>query len=178
MDLVSAAPLSLQQAIGHTPHEMLWRATLQSGAVILEQPGLSSDHLPREEVVLMEYLPAARQGLPTVSCKVDVEKGERFVRYWTTIWRNSGGTQRIYVVGVENSKKFALLAFYPNFSKIVVATTKPFQPPWEPNTFSILPPGVIVRGGPGATFVEWVHDGFGARIATGVRDLNMAAIYE
>jgi hypothetical protein len=176
MSIADVSPVSLSQAVALTSHEMLWRASLRSGAVILEQPGLSSDHLPRDEVFLMEYLPARQAGLPTVSCKVDLDKGERFVRYWTTIWRNGYGTQRLYVLGVERANRFALIAFYPAFCKIVCSAQKPFQPPWTPDTFALLP--VIVRGGPGAGFIEWCQDGFGGRVVSDERQLVMSAVYE
>ena len=178
IDLVGTPNVTLAQALALSSHEMIWAATLRSGTVILEQPGLSSDHLPRDEVSRLEYVPARRRELPTITCQFDLDKGERFVRYWTTIWRNGGGTQRVFVLGIERDSRFAMLAYYPAQNKVVFAAKKPFTPPWQPETFSLLPPGIIVRGGPGSSFVEWVHEGFGVRLVTGEKQLVMAAVYE
>lgn len=173
-------PISIEQAQSLSDHEFIWRAVLRSGAVILEQPGLSSDSLPADDVVEIAYIPTRRdQGFPEIQCRVDLARGERFVRYWTTIWKNGAGTQRLYVLGVENRGRHALAAFYPRYKKLVVAGTRPFQPPWVPDTYVLLPGDTIFRGGEGQNFSEWLHDGFGgALLAPAPGQLHVRAIYE
>jgi hypothetical protein len=173
-------PLSIEQAQSLGSLDLVWRATLRSGEVILEQPGVSSDSLPRDEVVEIAYLPTRQNtGYPVITCRVDLARGEHFVRYWTTVWRNGGGTQRLYVLGVENRGRYCLVAFYPKHRKIVVANTKPFQPPWNPETYKLLPSDTIFRGGQGHNFSEWLNDGFGgALLAPAPGMLQLHAIYE
>jgi len=173
-------PISIEQAQSLSNHDFVWRAVLRSGAVILEQPGLSSDSLPVEDVAEIAYIPTRQdQGLPAITCRVDLARGERFVRYWTTIWKNDAGTQRLYVLGIENQGRHALAAFYPKYKKLVVARTRPFQPPWFPDTYKLLPPNTIFRGGEGHNFSEWFHDGFGgALLAPAPGQLHVRAIYE
>jgi hypothetical protein len=173
----NAPTVTLEQALARTNHDFIWRATLRDGTVIFEQPGLSSDHLPRDEVIVMEYVPTRRPDFPVIECRVDLDKGERFVRYWSTVWRNNGGTQRIYVLGVERQKKFALLGFYPNFGKIVFAGKKPFSPSWAPNPFANIPEGASLRGGPGSPSFGWVHEGFGGVVVNHEKRLIFTSLY-
>jgi len=182
---ITATPLSslsaaIESAKLHSSEEFIWAATLRSSDVILEQPGLSSDHLPRDEVVRIEYIPTRRNDFPVITCRVNLEKGERFVRYWTNIWKPTGqGIQRIYVVGIEApEKKHALLGFYPMFKKFVLSNTRPFSPPWLPESLSLLPPEVVVRGGPGTDSISWVHQGFGGLVLVRGNQLVFSAQYE
>ena len=171
--------ISLDDAISQSQEEFVWRATLRSADVILEQPGLSSDHLPRDEVKLIEYIPTRQQDLPAISCRVDLDKGERFVRYWTTLHQpQRGQAQRLYCIGVEAGGRYAILAFYPTFKKLVVADCRPFCPPWFPETFKILSQGTVIRGGPGTDHFDWVKQGFGGHVEQRDNHLALSAIYE
>lgn len=177
--LPSYSRISLDQAIAQSQEEFVWSATLRSADVILEQPGLSSDHLPREEVVRIEYIPTRRKELPVITCRIDLEKGERFVRYWTTLWKpKEGGTQRLYCVGIDRGAQSAMLGFYPMFGKIVLCDRHPFQPPWNPETFALLPPDISVRGGPGSDHISWIKDGFGGLLVSREGQLVFSSIYE
>lgn len=150
------------QAVSFSTHEFVWRARLRSGDVIWEQPGVSSDHLPVDEVVGIDYVPCRRQELPTIETHVDLGRGERFVRYWTSIWTPRGiGTQRLYVAGIERLGRYALLCHYPRFNRIVFAAERPFQPFWNPEPFRLLPPASVSIGGPGTSHYGWHHQGFG-----------------
>jgi hypothetical protein len=177
--LSNYVPISLDEAIAKSPEEFVWSATLRSADVILEQPGLSSDHLPREEVVRIEYIPTRQKELPVITCRIDLDKGERFVRYWTTLHQpQRGQAQRLYCVGVEAGGRYAILAFYPMFKKILAADRKPFCPPWFPETFAILPPTTILRGGQGQGYLSWFNDGFGGHVQQRDNQLVFSAIYE
>ncbi len=146
---------------------------------MFEQPGLSSDHLPADEVVSIEYVPTRREDWPVFEARVDLDKGERFVRYWTTSWRNGGGRQRIFILGMENAGKHALMAIYPNYgNKLVFATTRPFEPPWQPHPFKLLPTDAILRGGPGNPAFGWIHDNFGGVVVRYPNRLVFTALYE
>ena len=159
----AAVDITLDEARRLSTNDFVWRATLRGGAVILEQPKVSSDHLPSGEVILMEYVPT-RGAFPAIKCLIDIDEGERFVRYWTNIWRNGGATQRIYVVGIERHGRHALLGFYPQFGKIVLADHRPFQPSWEPQPFGNLSKDARMRGGPGTNYLQWTHEGFGGGV--------------
>lgn len=166
IDLRVCATFPLDRAIADSQLDFVWRATLRSGTVICEQPGLSSDHLPRDEVVQMEYVPT-HEGLPVITCRVKLDDGERFVRYWTNLWsQKHQSTQRVYILGAESKHgKFALLCFYPRFGKFILSATKPFSPQWEPQAPTAhLPAECIVHGGPGTNFIGWAHDGFGGTV--------------
>lgn len=168
--------ITTAQAVALTTHEMVWRATLRTGEIIHEQPGLSSDHLPRDEIVRMEYVPGRNHG-PVIECSVDLGRGERFQRYWTTIWRNGGGQQRLYVVGVERGGRHALLIWYPRSQKVAFADHRGFAAPWEPKPFYLLPTAATLLGGPGTTNVGWVHEGFGGQVHMSPGHLKFQAIY-
>ncbi len=179
LDLRTRAAFPVDRAIAESQLDFIWKATLQPGTVICEQPGLSSEHLPREEVTQMEYVPT-RGDLPVVTCRVDLDKGERFVRYWTNLWSpQRRGTQRIYILGLENRQgQYALVGFYPMFKKFVLSTQRPFSPKWVPETTTHLPPQCIVRGGPGTNYIGWVHEGFGGTVlAQNKSSLLFAAAY-
>lgn len=180
IDLRERSQFSLSKAVDLSNHEFIWRATLRSGLVILEQPGLSSDHLPRDEVLTMEYVPTKRQDFPVITCRIDLDKGERCVRYWTNVWKQGrDGFTQLYCIGIESRDgKFAILAFYPNYRKFVLAATKPFSPPWVPEISKCLPPGCVVRGGAGTNHIGWVHDRFGGMVLAQQKQLTLAALYE
>jgi hypothetical protein len=165
IDLHTCATYPLDKALVESTLDFVWKAALRSGTVICEQPGLSSDHLPRDEVVQMEYVPT-REGLPVVTCKVKLDDGERFVRYWTNLWSpKHQSTQRIYVLGVESRRgQHALLGFYPKYGRFVLSSMRPFAPQWIPETTTHLSPECIVHGGPGTNYIGWVHDGFGGTV--------------
>jgi len=160
---LSSLQVAIETAKSKSSEEFIWAATLRSSEVILEQPGLSSDHLPRDEVVRIEYIPTRRHDFPVITCRVNLERGERFVRYWSNVWKPAGqGIQRIYVVGIEaTEKRHALMGFYPMFKKFVVSHTRPFQPPWLPESLSLLPQGVVAKIDPGTNSISWLHQGFG-----------------
>jgi hypothetical protein len=128
----------------------------------------------------MEYVPCRVRGFPTLVCKVDVDKGERFVRYWSTVHAiMTGNNQRLYIFGVENRRnQFALMAFYVMFGKVVLAATKPFNPPWFPNTLALLPPGSVIQGGVGMNHLGWLHEGFGGLLATHEQHSSVDGITE
>lgn len=173
IDLRVCATFPLDRAISESKLDFIWRANLRSGTVICEQPGLSSDHLPRDEVAQIEYVPT-REGLPVVTCRVKLDEGERFVRYWTNIWSpRHRGTQRVYIIGVENRLgQYALIGYYPLFGRFVLSSQRPFSPQWLPVFDTHLPSGCIVRGGPGTNYIGWTHDGFGGTVmAQGRRSL-------
>jgi hypothetical protein len=174
----SITPISLDQACAHSTEEFIWRATLRSSEVIFEQPGLSSDHLPRDQVQMIEYIPVGRKDLPVITCQIDLDKGERFVRYWSNIWQQRKGIQRIYCLGIDRDKQSAMLGFYPGFKKVIVADRHPFQAPWLPESFSLLPPEVLVRGGLGSDHISWVRDGFGGLLRFEQDRLLFSANYE
>ena len=175
--ILNSFPISVEKALSLSDHHYVWRATLRDGTVILEQPGLSSDHLPRDEVVRMEYLPR-ENGIPSVLCDIDLDKGERFVRYWTTLWHQGQGQRRIYVLGVELDGKHAMVGIYPHHgSSLVFATTRPFSPPWVPHPFKLLPEDAILRGGPGTPAFGWTYDGFGGLIINQGKVLVFSSVY-
>lgn len=180
VDLRDRTTISLEGARSASSLDFVWRATLRSGVVILEQPGLSSDALPRDEIAQIEYVPARREDLPVITCRINLDAGERFVRYWPNIWRDGrGGFQKLYCAGIENRQgRFALLAFYPLFGKFILASTKPFQPPWIPQINSCLPAGCILRGGPRTNHIGWCHEGFGGTVLAKQKHLIFAAAYE
>lgn len=184
VDLRERSNFSLSKAVDLSNHQFIWRATLRSGLVILEQPGLSSDHLPRDEVAVMEYVPTKNQNFPVISCRVDLDKGERFVRYWTNVWKQGGGGfSQLYCIGIESRQgRFALLAFYPNFGAFALSNTKPFQPPWIPDPTKCLSTGSIIRGGKGTNHIGWVNDGFGgvalAQLNGDKKRIVFASLYE
>ena len=154
-----------EQAFNQTKHAMLWRAYMRTGEVIWEQPGLSSDRLPADDVVRLDYVPVARSDLPTIEAHIDLAKGERFVRYWTNIWCPNGrGIAMLYVLGIVWQKKHAMLCYYPHFNKIILAATRPFQPTWTPKPFAHLPPNALTIGGPGSSRIGWQHEGFGGMV--------------
>ena len=154
-----------QQAFNNTKHAMVWRARLRTNEVIWEQPGVSSDHLPADEVVQIDYVPVGRPDLPTIQAHVDLTREERFVRYWTNIWAPNGrGIAMLFVLGIKRRNKHALLCYYPHFNKLVLAAQRPFQPSWTPKPFALLPPDCIAVGGPGTPRIGWVHEGFGGLV--------------
>lgn len=172
-------PIIQAQAVSLSDQELIWRARLRSGEVIWEQPGVSSDHLPVEQVVGIDYVPCARKELPTIETHIDLGRDERFVRYWTTLWTPKGrGTQRLYVAGVERRGRHALLCYYPAFNKVTFAAQRPFQPFWTPEPFRQLPSAAIIVGGPGTPQCGWHHEGFGG-LAVALPDnrLSFRAIY-
>jgi len=176
LSLDAAVDITLDEALRLSPNEFIWRATLRGGAVMLEQPRVSSDHLPAEQVITMEYVPK-QGGLPWIECLIDVDKGERFVRYWTTLWRNVGESQRIYVVGIERHGRHALLGFYPRYRKLVLSDCRPFQPDWEPRPFGNLPKAASLRGGPGTNYLHWTHEGFGGEVQIFPDRMVFRAVY-
>lgn len=166
------------QALGFSTHEFVWRARLRSGEVIWEQPGVSSDHLPADQVVGIDYVPCTIKDLPTIETHIDLGRDERFVRYWTTIWTpRSRRPQRLYVAGVERRGRHALLCYYPMFRSVIFATTRPFQPFWTPEPFRLLPTDAIVVGGPGTPQCGWHHEGFGGMADALPNRLSFRAIY-
>jgi len=172
--------ITYEQACAHSVHEFIWHARLRSGEVIWEQPDVSSDALPVDDVIGIDYYPVRRDDLPSIEATVRLDKGERFVRYWTTIWKPNGrGTQRLYVLGVQRDAQYALLCYYPNYNKILLATTRPFQPAWLPDPFSLLPAGATTLGGPGTSHFGWIEDGFGGLVEVFPnKRLTFHAIYE
>jgi len=160
-----ASALTYQQAASLTTHQMVWRAKLRSGETVWEQPGLSSDALPADQVVSIGYVPV-KCSAPTIECMVDLAKGERFVRYWTHVWKPHGqGTQQLYVLGVRAADgRHAMLAYYPMWNKMVLAASRPFTPPWTPDPFRLLPENAQIQGGVGSRFVGWTHHGFGGLV--------------
>ena len=155
--------ITQEQAQRFTTHDLIWRARLRSREVIWEQPGVSSDRLPADEVVGIDYVPT-RAGLATIETNVDLGRGERFVRYWTTVWSPNKGAQMLYVAGVRSADRHALYCYYPRHNKLVVATTRPFQPPSVPEAFSRLPSHAVRVGGAGHQYFGWHVDGFGGLI--------------
>lgn len=176
---MAALPLRYEQAASLSPEAMVWCARLRSGETVWEQPGLSSDSLPADDVVAIEYVPNRQSG-PTVGCVIDVDAGERFVRYWTSIWKPDGrGLQRLFVLGIRSKTgRHALLAWYPMWRKLVLAATRPFTPPWTPEPFGLLPAAARFEGGPGMRHIGWTHEGFGAVVDVVAEDrLVMRASY-
>jgi hypothetical protein len=116
--------------------------------------------------------------MPTIEAIIDLSRGERFVRYWTTVWANSGGTQRLYCLGIERQGQHAMLCYYPRHNKMVLAAKRPFDPPWTPRPFDLLPGNARFIGGPGEQQFGWLHESFGGlvRIFPGNR-LELRAIY-
>lgn len=154
--------LTYRQAAEHSGHELLWRARLRSGEVIWEQPGVSSDSLPADQVVGIDYVPGRRKHLPTIMTHVDVDLGERFVRYWTNMWSpNNRGMQRLYVAGIQYRGRHALFCYYPALNRLVFSASRPFQPTWKPHPFRLLPPGAVIIGAAGTSRCGWRTDGFG-----------------
>ena len=172
--------ITYDQACAQSAHDFIWHARLRSGEVIWEQPGVSSDTLPVDEVIGIDYYPVRRDDLPSIEATVRLDKGERFVRYWTTLWKPTGrGTQRLYVLGVQRGERYALLCHYPQYNKLLLATTRPFQPAWLPEPFSLLPTGAATIGGPGTAYFGWVHEGFGGLVEIFAnKRLTFRAIYE
>ncbi len=169
--------ITLKQAADRSDHAFIWRARFRDGTVIHEQPGLSSDALPRDDVIGIDYVPRT-PGFPVLRCDVDLATGERFVRYWSTVWRaKTRETQRLYVLGVERAGRHALAAFYPKYGKTILAATRPFQPPWTPDPFACLPSGVVIRGGAGTDIIGWTHQGFGGELRIDAGQLVFRAIY-
>lgn len=158
------ATITREQALNSSSHTFVWRARLITGEVMWEQPGVSSDHLPADAVVEIAYVPR-HEGLPTIEAQIDLARGERFVRYWTTLWMPTGrGKQMLYVLGVEQAGRHALLCYYPAFNKIVLAAERPFQPSWTPKPFGLLPGDAVSIGGPGTSQFGWRHNGFGGLV--------------
>jgi hypothetical protein len=156
--------ITKQQALARSDHALVWRAALRTGEVIWEQPGVSSDHLPADSVVQIDYVPR-QEGMPTIEAHIDLMRGERFVRYWTTIWTPTGrGKQMLYVLGIRTSGRYALLCYYPRFNKVVLAAERPFHPSWTPRPFDLLPPDATSVGGPGQAFFGWRYRGFGGLV--------------
>lgn len=156
--------ITKEQAFEQAQHPIVWRAMLRTGEVMWEQPGVSSDSLPADQVVQIDYVPV-HDGLPTIEAHIDLAKGERFVRYWTTLWMPTGrGTQLLYVLGIRWQERHALLCYYPDFNKVVLAAQRPFQPAWTPRPFDLLPAGATAIGGPGSSFFGWHHEGFGGLV--------------
>ena len=177
-DLAQRASVTMDQALAQTNHHLLWRATLRDGSVILEQPGLSSDHLPRDEVVSMDYVPVRRKDWPIIQCSVDVDKGERFIRKWTTLWHQGQGQARIYVAGIQRGDQFAYIGVYPHMQcKLVFGCKSLFTPPWIPEPFKLLPPEVQMRGGPGNAAVGWTYEGFGGIVVRYADRLIFSSLY-
>ena len=180
MDNLPISSLSDAQAV--SSHEYIWCATLTDGTRVAEQPGVSSDHLPADRVQRIEYLSRPNSALPRLCCDIRVEAGERFRRYWTTLWRPQGhGTQFLYVFGVERpsptggGQQCALMAFYPASHAIVFSHQYPFNAPWSPESPVCLLPA------DGKLTVEheqtgWLYDGFGGEIARGPDFINFRAI--
>lgn len=153
-----------EQAFDRSSHAMVWRAHLRTGEVIWEQPGVSSDHLPADSVVQIDYVPRNPE-LPVIEAEIDLAKGERFVRYWTTIWTPTGrGSKMLYVLGIESNGRHAMLCYYPHFNKIALAAQRPFNPFWTPRPFDLLPTGAKMVGGPGQPYFGWKHEGFGGLV--------------
>lgn len=170
--------ITKEQALARSAHAFVWRATLRTGEVMWEQPGVSSDHLPADSVVQVDYVPRDDL-LPTIEGRVDLTKGERFVRYWTTIWTPTGrGKQMLYVLGVESHGRHALLCYYSGFNKVVLAAQRPFNPMWTPRPFDLLPTDCTIVGGPGSSFFGWRHQGFGGLVEAFPDHLTFRAIYD
>lgn len=177
MDALPGTALSLDRAMQLSDHSFVWRARLRDGTVLHEQPGLSSDALPRHDVVGIDYVPRVA-GLPVISGHVDVGRGERFVRYWTTLWsQHRRDQQRLYVLGVERDGRYALFGFYPRYRKGILAARRPFTPPWVPRAFADLPDGVVLRGGAGTPMIGWQHQGFGGELRIQEGQLVFRAVH-
>lgn len=168
--------ITQEQARRFTTHDFIWCARLRSREVIWEQPGVSSDHLPVDEVVGIDYVPT-RAGLPTIETNVDVGRGERFVRYWSNVWSPSTGKQMLYIGGVQSAGRHALYCFYPRHGKLVFATTRPFQPPRVPDAFCRLPDNAVRVGGQGHQYFGWHVDGFGGLIEIRDGRLSFRGLY-
>jgi hypothetical protein len=174
--MLADASFSLAQSLGHIDHTFVWSARLRDGTVVHEQPGVSSDALPRDDVVGVTYHPRV-QGFPRIDCPVDLDAGERFVRYWTTIWQSKRASQRLYVAGVERAGRVALVAYYARANKAIFAATRPFQPPWQPKPFHCLPSGAVLTGGAGTPAMGWRHQGFGGELRIEKGGLVFRAVY-
>lgn len=158
-------PITYEQACSYSTEAFVWCAHLRSGVVIWEQPGVSSDSVPGDSVWRLDYVPCRRPDLPRIECYVDLRRGERFVRYWTTIWSPTDrGTERLYVLGIESDGRHALLCYYPGINKLVLSAKRPFHPSWTAEPFQHLPTDSRFIGGPQTSHIGWLSDGFGGLV--------------
>lgn len=157
-----------------TDEAMGWAVYLRGNKRIVEgehtgtlngRPSYSTDAIPSDQVVAVGYYPL-RPNLPKILCLVDPSKGERFVRYWTTVWMNGRGTKRLYVLGwyriVDGAKKYNLLLYYPQDNKIALSTNKLACPPYDPDTFCLLHKHAVVNRR--SDEISWTFDGESAHV--------------
>jgi hypothetical protein len=157
-----------------TDEWMAWVAYLKGGAKIYEgmptgvdgngKPNLSSDFLPSDDVISLGYVPKRVESHPRILCNINLEEGERFVRYWTTLRQVFGaGHERLYALGwykvVDGEKRYAVLYFYPQHGKVVLCNRRYAGPPMKPDTFALLQEATVI-GGPGQGYIGWKDEYF------------------
>lgn len=150
---------------------MGWVAYLKGGARICEgmptgmnDAGVlsqSSDFLPADQVTAIGYFPIKGNQLK-ILCEIDLDRGERFVRYWTGVWGLNAGKRKIYALGwyrdTDNGRKYNILYFYTDEGKILISTNRFAGPPYTPrDTFALLPKDTLVQRT--KTTLSWDNDG-------------------
>ena len=108
----------------------LWRAYLSNSEVIDEGADdryPSSEDLPKEEVVRLEYVPLDKDQ-KSVGLDIDVRNGERFFRYWRKFQSISLGMEPIKgpadvcIMGIQkDGVKLISVYVYPD-NTVVVST--------------------------------------------------------
>lgn len=162
--------ISFDQARGFSREALLWYACLTTGETLWEQPGLSSDALPPEQVKQIGYR-ATTPGCPSIRCDINLDLGERFVRYWSSMWTPRHGYSRVYCVGVRHEDRYGLMGFYPGYRAFVLGATRPFGLPREPDWRKSLPSDAIMVGGPRERHLGFLHRGFGCTVTAESKDL-------
>lgn len=136
-----------------------WIAHLCNGSSIYEgEPSglnpstkklsLSSDHLPEEDVVAIQYVHLSDNNRPVITCNIDLDKGSKFIRYWTTIKSMSrSGSRKLYALGwysiKNNNKVYAILYLYPD-GKVSLSNNRLSGPPYSPSPFILLENSIII----------------------------------
>jgi hypothetical protein len=162
--------LGIDSSKAKTDEIMGWMACLKGGQRIYEgtptgvdgngKLNISSDFLPADNVVALGYFPMRNKNHPNIVCNIDLDNGERFVRYWTTVQRVvSTGKSRLYALGwykvIANVKRYAILYFYPNENKVVLCNSRYAGPPLRPvHTFALVQ-DAIPLGGINQGYVGW-----------------------
>lgn len=163
----------------NTTEEFGWVAYLKGGIRVCEgqatgdnpynfmHTGCSSEFLPADQVYALGYVPLKDPKTPLLLCEIDLDRGERFVRKWTNVWRNGMGMVRLYAVGwyreVNGEKKYNIVYIYPKQStngqlRLAMSVKMKDQPPAVlTDPFCLLPRETIVTQHTGSVY--WNHDG-------------------
>lgn len=133
-------------------NHLIWIAHLSNGEQIYEgaithtfndgRNSYSSDFLNKEDVICLEYRPLIPSKL-SIKCNIDLEMGERFVRYWTVVKDLiNGKEQRLYVVGwykiINNEKHYSLFYYYPDYNAFTLSNSRFTGIPYKPSLFGLL----------------------------------------